>query len=187
MEEGSILTSVFLCVAPICHTSCQHDHQMSVRDQLWYQVIYKWKLAQEWVLLFDAQQFFIFCELVPESFAGNEHGIRFTRVQSDSTNFADQLSSCCKLVFKLDLNVWMLDMAAEELIEVSSAKISTVVFCPMTPTGSSLMKIRKRRGASTEPWGTPWVKSWNEDNLPLISVACLYYASKDTMTLAPLR
>jgi len=45
----------------------------------------------------------------------------------------------------------MLDMAAEELIEVSSAKISTVVFCPMTPTGSSLMKIRKRRGASTEP------------------------------------
>ena len=69
--------------------------------------------------------------------------------------FAHQLSSCCKLVFKLDLNVWMLDMGAEEFIEVPFAKISTVVFCPITPTGRSLMKIRKRRGASTEPWGTP--------------------------------
>jgi len=45
----------------------------------------------------------------------------------------------------------MLNIGAEELIEVSSAKISTAVFCPITSTGRSLMKIRKRRGASTEP------------------------------------
>ena len=35
-------------------------------------------------------------------------------------------------------------MEAEELIEVSSAKISAVVFCPITPTGRSLMKISFR-------------------------------------------
>ena len=46
-----------------------------------------------------------------------------------------------------------LDVGAEEPIEVSSAKISTVVFCPITPTGRSLMKTRKRMGKSTKPWG----------------------------------
>ena len=63
--------------------------------------------------------------------------------------FADQLSSCVGWWFRLDLNASMLDMRAEELIELSSANIS-VIFCPITPAGRSLMKTRKKRGTSIE-------------------------------------
>ena len=35
------------------------------------------------------------------------------------------------------------------------------------------MNIKKSIGANTEPWGTPWVRYWDEDSTLLMAVRCL--------------
>ena len=40
-------------------------------------------------------------------------------------------------------------------------------------SGRSFMNIKKSIGANTEPWGTPWVRYWDEDSTLLMEVRCL--------------
>ena len=66
-----------------------------------------------------------------------------------------------------------------ELLNVESpAKMSTVVD-GVKASGKSLMNIRNRRGASTDPCGTPCVSSRSGDDTFLTVVNCLREVTYD--------